>query len=205
MVSRLAPVFIAALLSTTLSGLAQDHPAAQLPVPNSALSHEERAKAIALALPQQAAVSSLTLSQTASPRTVVSNVQATDDTKGHGRQAVVTIYQYQGNVTIRRLVDLQESRVVSEERSTEATPPLSSAEQDYARALLLSNERVAQLLGPFRDATTIELLLTHTAQPNSPFSGKRVVGALFKTPRGYLAQGPKVFANLTDGTVVFQD
>jgi Cu2+-containing amine oxidase len=206
MIARLAPVFAAALLSATIPGLAQDHPASQLPVPNSTLSLEERAKAVAVALPQQAAVSSLTLSQVGAPnRVVVSNVQAIDETKAEGRQALVTIYQYQDNVTLRRLVDLKESRIVSEERSTQSTPPLAPVEQDYARALLLANERVAQLLGPMRDVTKTEFLLTHTSAPDSPFYGKRVVGALFRTPRGYLANAPKVFVNLTDGAVVLQD
>src|SRR5712692_4883628 len=84
---------------------AQEHPAANLPVPRSSLTPAERARAIQIAAPQAPAMSLFALHPqtqqvTAPNRVVVSNVQAVGAGKTDKRLAVVTLYQYDGNVTI---------------------------------------------------------------------------------------------------------
>jgi hypothetical protein len=189
---------------------AQEHPAANLPVPRSSLTAEERARAVQLAAPQGPVISLFALQPqaqrppSAPNRVVVSNVQAVGTGKTDRRLALVSLYQYEGNVAVNRLVDLSAGTVVSEERVPNGAAPIAPVEADYARSLVLADERVAPLLRPFHDAATLEFLLTTTADPTSPFFGRRVFGVLVKTPGGYLSVPQKIYVDLTDGKVVIE-
>lgn len=200
---KYAGFFLLALVSAPISTVvAQEHPAANLPIPRTTLTPEERAKAVQLALPQPPTLSALAMAETAggAPRTVISNVQAVGAGKTDRRLAVVTIYQYQDNTAVNRMVDLGNNEVVNEERIPNGAAPLAPVEVDYARALALADERVAKLVAPLHDTAALQFLLTTTADPNSPLFGKRVVQALIRTPRGYLS-GPRITVNLTDRRV----
>jgi len=100
---------------------AQDHPAAGLSIPQSSLTPAEAARAVALAEPSAAISSAAALHPEAvsarnSPnRVVVTDVQAVGADKVNERLAVVTSYQYEGNLTINRLIDLNSGRVVEED------------------------------------------------------------------------------------------
>ena len=179
---------------------AQEHPAANLPVPRTTLSPAERARAVQIASPQQPALSVFSLSSQDRARTVISNVQAVGAGKTDKQLALVTIYQYQGNITLNRVVDLGSNQIVSEERIPNGAAPLAAVEVEYARSLALANDRVIQLVAPFHDTAKLEFLLTTTMDQNSPWFGKRTVSAVIRTPRGYVS-GPQITVNLTDGRV----
>jgi hypothetical protein len=205
---RTALVLLCDILLSAPPILAQEreHPAAGLPVPRSSLTLEERSRALEVAVPERRILSPLALSPEArradaGPRVVVSRIEAVDS-KDEGRRVLVTLYQYDGGVTIQRLVDLDVGRVLSEERAETTSAPLAQVERDYARALVLADERVARLLAPHPDVS-LEFLLTLTTERDRELFGRRIAAALFRTPRGYLEQ--QVYVDLTAGRVFFRD
>ena len=187
---------------------AQDHPAAGLSIPQSSLTAAEQARAIALAEPQAAISSASALHPEAvnarnSPnRVVVTDVQAVGVDKTNERLAVVTSYQYEGNLTINRLVDLNNGRVIEEDRIQNGGARFTNVEQQYARELLLRDERVRRLVEPLQGQESFNFLLSTTPDPNNPLYGKRVVNVLISTPEGYLTESPRISITLTDAAVV---
>ena len=187
---------------------AQDHPAAGLSIPQSSLTPAEHARAIALAEPSAAISSASALHPEAvsarnSPnRVVVTDVQAVGVDKTNERLAVVTSYQYEGNLTINRLIDLNNGRVLEEDRIQNGGARFTNVEQQFARELLLRDERVRRLVEPLQGQESFNFLLTTTPDPNNPLYGKRVVNVLISTPEGYLTEIPRISINLTDAAVV---
>lgn len=187
---------------------AQDHPAAGLSIPQSSLTPAEHARAIALAEPSAAISSAAALHPEAvsarnSPnRVVVTDVQAVGVDKTNERLAVVTSYQYEGNLTINRLIDLNNGRVLEEDRIQNGGARFTNVEQQFARELLLRDERVRRLVEPLQGQESFNFLLSTTPDPNNPLYGKRVVNVLISTPEGYLTEIPRISINLTDAAVV---
>ena len=204
-----ASALSAALASCILaSASAQDDPAAGLSIPQSSLTPAERARAVALAEPQAAISTSNALHPDAtharnSPnRVVVTDVQAVGVDKTDQRLAVVTLYQYEGNLTVNRLVDLNSGRVIEEDRIQNGGARFTNVEHDYARQLLLADERVRRLIAPLGGQERFDFLLNTTPDPNNPLYGKRVVNVLISTPDGYLTEVPRISINLTDAAVI---
>jgi hypothetical protein len=135
-------------------------------------------------------------------RVVVSRVEAVRTDDGQ-RLAVVTTYQYEGNITTSRMVDLDSNTIVSERTSTDVGTPVGSVEADYARSLLMSDSRVQQLIAPFQGAVDIGLIPTVITDPSDPLYGKRMVRAVINTPQGFVT-GLQISVNLTDATVNVQ-
>jgi hypothetical protein len=191
---------------------AQDHPAANLPVPRSSLTDAEYARALQIAEPRALIGSPSQLhpdavsSRTGANRVVVTDVQAVASDKpdaASSRLAVVTLYQYEGNVTVNRLVDLNTGTVVEEDRMPNAGARFTNVELEYARQLLMADERIQRLVTPVQGAT-FNFLLATTPDPSSPLYGKRVVNVLINTPDGYLTELPRISVNLTDAAVIVQ-
>ena len=205
---RAAALGLAFSVSILAIAVAQDHPAAGLSIPQSSLTDAEHARAIALAEPSAAILSPSALhpdarSERNSPnRVVVTDVQAVGVDKVNERLAVVTSYQYEGNITINRLVDLNSGRVVEEDRIQNGGARFTNVEQQYARELLMGDERVRRLIEPLQGRESFNFLLTTTPDPNNPLFGKRVVNVLISTPEGYLTEIPRISINLTDAAVV---
>jgi hypothetical protein len=200
-----------AMASSIMAGAgAQDHPAANLPVPRSSLTDAEHARAIQLANPQGviAAASQLHPSSArtgaTSNRVVVSNVRPVGDGKTDQRLALVTLYEYDGNTTVNRLVDVGTGAILQEDRVQGSAAPVAEVEGEYAVSLLRADARVRKLIEPFQGQAEFTLLLTTTEDRNSPFYGKRVLNALIATPYGYLHGGPTIAVNLTDATVIVE-
>jgi hypothetical protein len=205
---RAGTLGLAFTIGILASANAQDHPAAGLSIPQSSLTPAEHARAIALAEPQAAISSAAALhpdavhARTSPNRVVVTDVQAVGVDKTNERLAVVTLYQYEGNLTVNRLVDLNSGRVVEEDRIQNGGARFTNVEQQYARELLLRDERVRQLIAPLQGRESFNFLLSTTPDPNNPLYGKRVVNVLISTPEGYLTEVPRISINLTDAAVV---
>jgi Cu2+-containing amine oxidase len=188
---------LAAALSVPVIARAQ-HPAADLPQPTQPLSEEERSKAISLASREQRpALSAFELREAERPHTVVSAVEPVTEKGREGRLAMVTLYQYNGDVTIRRIVNLDSGAVVSEARAERQTPPLAPVEVELARGIALADPRIADAVAPFSDRLKVEALVASTSDRNDPLFGHRVAYLLFRTPQGYLANIGEVFVDLT--------
>jgi hypothetical protein len=171
------------------------------------LTPGEEARAIQLASPAGAIDTATALhpssSRAGGSRVVVSSVEGVS-TETSRRLAVVTLYQYEGNVTIDRLVDLDTGTVVNERSAQGVGAPVADVEADYARSLLMADDRITQLLAPFGgDASLSVRLASHGRDPSDPLFGKRVVDALISTPDGYVT-GMQIHVNLTDATVVIE-
>jgi hypothetical protein len=134
-------------------------------------------------------------------RVVVSRVEAVRSDSG--RLAVVTTYQYEGNITTSRMVDLDTNAVVSERTSTDVGTPVGTVEADYARSLLMSDARIQELIAPFQGNVDIGLIPTVITDPSDPLYGRRMVRAVINTPQGFVT-GVHVTVNLTDATVSVQ-
>jgi hypothetical protein len=135
-------------------------------------------------------------------RVVVSRVEAVRTDSGQ-RLAVVTTYQYEGNITTNRLVDLDNNTIVNERVSTDVGTPVGAVEADYARSLLMSDARIQELIAPFQGAVDIGLIPTVISDPSDPLYGKRMVRAVINTPQGFVT-GVQVSVNLSDATVNVQ-
>jgi hypothetical protein len=186
---------------------AQDNPIEGLSIPQSSLTDAERSRAIALAEPQATTTSASALHPDSArndgrDRLVVTDVQAVGADKTSDRLAVVTLYQYENNLTINRLVDLNSGRVVEEDRIQNGGARFTNVEHQYARQLLVQDERVRRLVEPLQGRESYNFLLTTTPDPNNPLYGKRVVNVLISTPEGYLTEVPRISINLTDAAVV---
>ncbi|MBX9777452.1 MAG: hypothetical protein K2Y71_23990 [Xanthobacteraceae bacterium] len=135
-------------------------------------------------------------------RVVVSRVEAVRTDNG-SRLAVVTTYQYEGNITTNRMVDLDTNAIVSERTSTDTGTPVGTVEADYARSLLMSDARIQELIAPFQGAVDIGLIPTVITDPSDPLYGRRIVRAVINTPQGFVT-GVQVSVNLSDATVSVQ-
>jgi hypothetical protein len=135
-------------------------------------------------------------------RVVVSRVEAVRTDSGQ-RLAVVTLYQYEGNLTTSRLVDLDNNTIVNERVSRDVGTPVGAVETEYARSLLMSDQRIQQLLAPFQGAVEIGLIPTVISDPSDPLYGKRLVRAVINTPQGFVT-GMQISVNLSDATVNVQ-
>lgn len=135
-------------------------------------------------------------------RVVVSRVEAVRTDNG-SRLAVVTTYQYEGNITTNRMVDLDTNAIVSERTSTGVGTPVGTVEADYARSLLMSDARIQQLIAPFQGNVDIGLIPTVITDPSDPLYGRRMVRAVINTPQGFVT-GVEVSVNLSDATVSVQ-
>jgi hypothetical protein len=203
---RAAALGLTLTVSVLAVAVAQDHPAAGLSIPQSSLTPAEHARAIALAEPQSTVATANALHPDSARnsginRVVVTDVQAVGVDKTSERLAVVTSYQYEGNFTINRLVDLNSGRVIEEDRIQNGGARFTNVEQQYARELLLADDRVRALIAPLQGQEQFNFLLTTTPDPSSPLFGRRVVNVLISTPEGYLAEVPRISINLTDATV----
>jgi hypothetical protein len=183
------------------------HPAAGLSIPQSSLTPAEHARAIALAEPSSSVSTANALHPDSARnsginRVVVTDVQAVGVDKTNERLAVVTLYEYENNTTVNRLVDLNSGRVVDEDRIQNGGARFTNVEQQYARELLMADERVRRLVEPLQGRESFNFLLTTTPDPNNPLYGKRVVNVLISTPEGYLTEVPRISINLTDASVV---
>ena len=207
--AALGLTFSVSILAVAVAQDQSQHPAAGLSVPQSSLTDAETARAIALAEPSAVIASARdqlhpdgALARSGGSRVVVTDVQAVGVDKTSERLAVVTSYQYEGNLTINRLVDLNSGRVVEEDRMQNGGARFTNVEQQYARELLMGDERIRRIVEPLGDTAQFNFLLTSTPDPNNPLFGKRVVNVLISTPDGYLAELPRISINLTDAAVV---
>ena len=192
--------------------LAQEnvHPAANLPLPQASLTVSERNQAVEVAVPISALSSMLELMDpTNLLRTVVADVRLIRETpddesreKLGERLVLVTLYRYEDDASIYRLVDLASNRVVREKKAVGVTPPLARVEADLARELALNNFDIRKKLGAQIDEVEVEFLLTSTSDESDPQFGHRVVYLLFKTPQGYLSSIGSVIVDLTDSVVL---
>jgi hypothetical protein len=115
-------------------------------------------------------------------REVVTDVQAVGVGKTSSRHAIVTLYRYEGNVTINRLVEAQ-----------------------YATSLLQANERVRSLMTGIGTDATFSFRVETITDQNNPLFGRRVVRAQISTPDGFVGGAPIILVNLTEGTVTVSD
>ncbi|MGH6767429.1 MAG: hypothetical protein ACRECO_00240 [Xanthobacteraceae bacterium] len=192
-----------------MSAGAQQHPAAGLPLPRTSLSDAEQARAVQAASPQGPIASPSQLHPDSSrasgtDRVVVSRVQSVGADKTDQRLAVVTLYEYESNTTVNRLVDVNSGAVIEEDRQQGSGAPVATVEGQYAESLLRADARVRKLLEPFQGNATFSLLLTTTEDRSSPLYGKRVLSAIISTPEGFLTGGPRISVNLTDAAVIVQ-
>jgi hypothetical protein len=175
---------------------------------SSVLTLEEHARAVQIAAPR-ATARSFNLDPNA-PRTpeapnreVVTNVEAVGVGKSDSRRAVVTLYRYDGNVAINRLIDIDSGRVLRDERLPNGAAPVAEIETEYATTLLQANPRVRQLMAAIgNDAAFSFRLAPQTADRRNALFGKRVVSAQIYTADGYVGGAPAILVNLTDGTVI---
>jgi hypothetical protein len=198
----------ALVVGVMASAGAQDHPAAGLPLPRSSLTTAETARAVQAASPQGSIANAAGLhpdavSARGTPnRVVVSRVDPVTVDQTNERLAVVTLYEYEGNTTINRVVDVNTGAVLREDRSASGGAPIAEVESQYANQLLMADQRVRNILDRYQGNARFDLLVTTSADPNSPLYNKRVVSALIATPYGYLANGPRITVNLTDAAVI---
>ena len=130
--------------------------------------------------------------------------KAAEEAGVEARQALVTHYQYQGDLAILTFVNLRDRRVIRQDTIAHLPVPLSPAEFEQARELALMDSAVARELAPYRDRLVVEPLVLRTSDPNDPLAGQRVVRLLFRVGPDYLRR-PIVTVNLSTREVLIED
>jgi hypothetical protein len=206
------------------AAMAQHPPSVDgLPLPEPELTDKEKLEAVMLAAPELSHIAMRFLGAPATPelaaerfarasaddpqKTVVADVQllyqgeAPDPRR---RLALVTLYRYADDLTIRKTVDLTNGVLLDTRSTPHLTPPLTRLEHDAARALALQHPEIRAALGPKIGDVTVEALLVRMPDPLDPLFGHRVVSLLFRTPGGYLSIGREVIVDLTDNAVLLE-
>ena len=182
-----------------------DHPALNLPIPKSHLTSDELNLAVEIGANEVFSQNQVSILHMDSQRIVLSDVESVDDNNPESQLALVTTYHYDTNQTIRRLVDLINSKVVNEQVIDGGSASLAEIEQVAAEFLVRENTPINDFLGAAKNELKVETILSVTKNPESQFYHKRVVLVLLKTIHGYPQFMPKIFVNLTDLEVVIQE
>ena len=124
-----------------------------------------------------------------------------EDKDAAARLVLVTHYRYDGDLTIKTLVNTSERRVVSVDAVAHVPTPLSAEEFAIAKQLALSDPQIKEALSPFRERLVIEPLVLRTMSEGE--QGRRVVRLLFKVGSDYLRQ-PIVNVDLTVRKVMIE-
>ena len=190
--------------SALVPAVAQDTPA--VVGPSSVLSLEEFSRASEIAAPQ-ATMQAFQLDPSAGApggpdREVVTTVQAVGGGKTSSRRAIVTLYRYNGNVVVNRLIDIDSGTVIQEVRLPNGSAPVADVETEYATTLLRANEQIRQLLATIGNDATFSFRLQQTTDRRNALFGKRVVQVQIRTPNGFVGGLPTILVNLTDGAVI---
>lgn len=118
------------------------------------------------------------------------------------RQAMVTHYRYDGDLTILTRVNVTRGEV--ERIDTVPHLPAALAPEEFRRAkdLALADVRVQRALARFGEVT-IEPLAIRTASRDDPIFGHRLVRLLFRKGPDYLRE-PVVVVDLTTAQVILE-
>lgn len=131
-------------------------------------------------------------------------VKQDDGTSSIERHAVVSHFRYEGNLTILTYVNLSREKIVEVESVANVPARLSVEEFEIAKGLALSDPKVKKQLGADRDGIVVEPLVSHSASPEDPMFGRRVVRLLFRIGRDYLSE-PIVLVDLTDRKFIIEE
>jgi hypothetical protein len=206
------------------AAMAQHPPSVNdLPLPEPELTDQEKLEAVLLAAPELPHFAAHFSGTPATPelaaerfarasaddpqKTVVADVQLLHQGEApdpRRRLALVTLYRYDGDLTIRKTVDLTNDVLLDTWSTPHLTPPLTRLEHDAARALALRHPEIRAALGPKIRDVTVEALLIRMPDSSDPLFGRRVVSLLFRTPEGYLYIGREVIVDLTDSAVLLK-
>jgi hypothetical protein len=124
-----------------------------------------------------------------------------DEQRGKDRKALVTHYQYDGDMAIFSTVNFSRSVVDNIERVPHVPVPLSMDEFERAKMLAANHPDVKREVDRYRDRLTIEALLARSEVREDPLYGHRVVSLLFRVGSDYLAR-PEVIVDLTTEKVI---
>ena len=125
-------------------------------------------------------------------RLVLSSIESIDDKDPQLRLVLVTTYNYGNGTTTRTLVDLESTSVFEKRTTRDGIANLTEGEANEAKALVLRDARVKEILGESNLEAEVDVLLMRTLNPNAEFYGGRVVMALLRTRLGYIASQPKI-------------
>lgn len=119
------------------------------------------------------------------------------------RQALVTRYRYDGDLTILTIVDLTSREVTRVDSIPHLPTPLSPEEFEMAKDMALTNPEVEAALAPYIEQLEVEPLVSRTFSEQDPLFGHRVVRLLFRVGRNYLTK-PTVTVDLTAKKVIVE-
>jgi len=205
-VSNLTRLFLIPLLAfafTACEQMLQQGPQTQALASDQELSIEEQELARQLA-ESSARVQSLVKGPTYFTGVELLRVKQDDDTSSAERHAVVSHFRYEGNLTILTYVDLSKKEIVGVESVENVPARLSLEEFEIAKGLALSDPRVKEQLGSDMNGIVTEPLVVHSASPEDPMFGRRLVRLLFRIDRDYLSK-PIVIVDLTDRKVIIEE
>lgn len=126
-----------------------------------------------------------------------------EEEEGGARRALVTHYQYQGDLAILTYVDLRTREAFRQDTIAHLPVPLAPEELAEARKLAVADSTVARALAPYGERVVVEPLVLRTSDPSDPLSGQRVVRLLFRVGADYLRR-PIVTVNLSTREVLIE-
>jgi hypothetical protein len=120
------------------------------------------------------------------------------------RHALLTYYQYAGDVGILVYVNLVRQRMIKVEQLPSFPAPFAPEEFQRAREIALNHPQLTKVLEPYRDRLTVEALLTRSHKPRDPLFRHRLAYLLFRVGPRYLTAQGEVLVDLTTETVIIQ-
>lgn len=120
------------------------------------------------------------------------------------RRVILTYYRYEGDLSIRILIDLTRRRVLEVKPLSHSYAPISTEESELAKKLALNDPRLNAVLRPYGDRLIVEVLTLWTTLPKDPLFRHRVVYLLFRSGSTYLMRQSRVLVDLTTEKVIIE-
>jgi hypothetical protein len=120
------------------------------------------------------------------------------------RRVALVYYRYQGDLSIRILIDLNRGRVLEVKQLPHVFAPISTEESEFAKKLAFNDPRLNTILAPYGDRLVVEVLTVRTTLPKDPLFGHRTVLLLFRSGSTYLIRQSKVLVDLTAEKVIIE-
>lgn len=120
------------------------------------------------------------------------------------RHALLTYYQYAGDLGIQVDINLSRERVAGITRSPHLQAAIAPEELSRARELVFAEPHLRKALEPYQSRLTIEGLLTSNRMQSSELAGHRLIYLLFRVGPHYLTGQGEVLVDLSSERVVIQ-
>lgn len=120
------------------------------------------------------------------------------------RLVVLTYYRYDGDLTIKVLINVAQQKVLAVKELPKTDAPFSVEEFTLAKEMVFNHPKLKDVLGRYRDRLVVEPIISRSESPKDPLFRHRVIYMLFRTGSTYLIPDSRVSVDLTTEKVIIE-